>query len=118
MGDPDEFDLDRDVDWVSDRAAERARLLRGEEEIPALMKPHRLLRHVRYVLGFGVHEAVAGPLRGVISARRLRRTENGEDTIPPRIWEIYLALLLLARTRRDDLIAAIAQHHPEEPTPE
>jgi hypothetical protein len=120
MGDRDRYidddieDLDGDIDWIIDpreRAIEHQRRVAARIEYarqvryPVRLEAHELLRHVRHALGLGLYDATGGPLRGILTPRRLRRVERGEEDIPPRAWRAYAELA----ADRVDLSEAIAR---------
>jgi len=82
------------------------------EPDPTVTDPEaELLWRCRDALGLSPCEAADGPLSGIVSARRLRRAEVGEEDIPPRAWHVYARLLW--RAQLDDLVEQIVEVCPE-----
>jgi hypothetical protein len=52
-----------------------------------------ILHECRALLGLKHRGAVEGPLKGILTARRLRRCENGQEDVPPRAWSALADML-------------------------
>jgi hypothetical protein len=52
-----------------------------------------ILHECRALLGLKYRGAVEGPLKGILTARRLRRCEKGQEDVPPRAWNVLADML-------------------------
>jgi hypothetical protein len=73
-------------------------------------RPGVLFKRCRYALGLGVYDAAYGPLDGIITPRRLRRVEKGQEDVPPKAWQVFADLLV--KEGRVDLVELVMRICP------
>ena len=94
------WERQREDDELHDSEIDRVRFAEGA-----------LARRCRDELGLEIEQAAEMVLKDVITLRRLRRVEHGEEDVPPKVWQAYAKFLWKAG--RDDLVAEIAELYPE-----